>query len=573
MFPSFPLVCAVLIAVACGWINSDRLRSAVTLLGQSPPNITLCPQVPPLFPTQHAELNAQLNKRYSSETFRLSSYQFLGDAIQIPTESYDDLLPVGQDERWIIFNVFHIFFEESFPRIYSSLTVTRVNTYGLVFHWQGSDDSVKPLLFAAHQDVVPVDWSTEDQWIHGPYSGLYDGKSCTWIFGRGSVDDKADLIAQLLAVNSLLEAGFKPRRTVVLAFGFDEEASGTEGAGKLAPYLEETYGRDGFAMLLDEGEGYGENLKEGVIVALLGVSEKGYFDASIEVFAPGGHSSIPPDHTSIGLLSLLIASLEANSHPPRLLRNGTAFAAAQCAVQHPTKPGKYPAGMKDLARRATVPGDDVALQKFAKALFEADPFFKVLSRTTQAVDLISGGVKINALPERAEAVINHRIAEHSTAQEVKKHIIDLVLPLAAEHNLSVQAFGDDIRNGSEAYRVVLSDAFYSPLEPSPVTPISNSPMYDVLSGTIIATLQSSKRYQADGVVVAPSLGLGKFTYGYTLYYWNLTRNIFRYSHRGDSDDRYNGLHTINEGVRAESFIEQIRFFTNLILNLDEVKSD
>ncbi|KAE9399968.1 Zn-dependent exopeptidase [Gymnopus androsaceus JB14] len=489
---------------------------------EAEPTIVLCPQVHPLAPKKHSKLSKQLDRIHSSESFKHTSYQLLGASIRIPTESYDDLLPVGQDNRWRVFHDFHAYLEDSFPRIYSTLSVTKINTYGLVFHWQGSDYSLKPLLLTAHQDVVPVDWSTEDQWAHGPYSGLYDG---TWIWGRGSVDDKADLVSQLVTVTSLLEAGFKPRRTLVLTFGFDEEASGTEA------------------------KGYGENLKEGVIFAGPGISEKGYLDARIEVLSPGGHSSIPPDHTSIGLLSLLIVSLEANPSPSH----------RKCAVEYNTKPGKFPPNMKDLARRAMKPHGDVALDQFADALFKADPFFKVLSHTTQAVDLISGGFKANALPERAEAVVNHRIAEFSSALEVRNHIKDLVLPFAALYNLSVDAFGQNVReDGSGLGKIVLSDAH------PPVTPIINSRMYDILSGTIKATLQSSTRYQADDVVVTPSLGLD------TRFYWNLTRNIFRYSHRGDRDDMYNGF---TYSVRGESFIEQIRFFTKLILNVDEVESD
>ncbi|KAF5388635.1 hypothetical protein D9757_004755 [Collybiopsis confluens] len=520
-----PALCALAASFACGWIGIERSLTAFKSFISAPtvhsPNITLCPQAPSMSPGRHAALNEQLNNRYSSETFKLASYQSLAAAIRIPTESYDDLLPVGQDERWNVFDDFHALLKESFPlmlaglscppaqlvhlfaRRYTSLTIVTVNTYGLVIHWQGSNHYLKPILLTAHQDVVPVDRSTEDQWLHPPYSGFYNG---TWIFGRGSVDDKADLVAQLITVNSLLEGDFKPMRTIVLAFGIDEEASGTEGAGKLAIYLEETYGANGFAMLLDEGEGYGENLQEGIIFARPGISEKGYLDTRVEVFSPGGHSSIPPDHTSIGILSLLIASIEANPHPPRLLRNGTAFLAAQCAVEYsPDGQGKFPSEMKDLARRAH-DDDDAALQKFAKALFAADPFFKVMSRTTQAVDIVSGELKINALPERAEAVINHRIAEHSSSQQVKDHLTDLIKPLAEKHQFSLQSFGEDVPDSP--YKIVLSDAFYSSLEPSPIAPILNNPVYDVLSGTIIATLQSSKRYCADGVIVSPSLGLG-----------------------------------------------------------------
>lgn len=49
-----------------------------------------------------------------------------------------------------------------------------------------------------------------------------------WIWGRGSVDDKSGLIGSLTAVETLIEQGFSPRRTVMLAFGFDEEASGKQ---------------------------------------------------------------------------------------------------------------------------------------------------------------------------------------------------------------------------------------------------------------------------------------------------------------------------------------------------------
>jgi Gly-Xaa carboxypeptidase len=74
----------------------------------------------------------------------------------------------------------------------------------------------------------------------------------------------------------------------------------------------------------------------------------------------------------------------------------------------------------------------------------------------------------------------------------------------------------------------------------------------------------------------------------TRHYWSLTKHIFRYGHRGTTDG-YNGAHTINEGkqvaalptvlsitwrsrhlaIKAEGFLEQIRFFTRLILNADE----
>ncbi|KAJ7155498.1 hypothetical protein C8R43DRAFT_1000134 [Mycena crocata] len=499
---------------------------------------SLCPQVELLLPNIHSALHTRLEGVYKNGEFKSSVTQRLAGAIQVPTESYDDMRPVGQDPRWGIFQDLQDYLETTFPMVYSALRMTKVNTYGLVFHWQGSEISLKPLLLAAHQDVVPVDSETLDQWIYPPYSGHYDG---TWIWGRGSADDKSDLIAQLIAVDSLLKEGFKPRRSIVLAFGIDEESAGTEGAGKIAVYLEETYGQDGFALLLDEGDGYGENVPSGLIFASPGISEKGYFD-------------------SIGILSQIVVSLERTLHETAFPRSGTAFANAQCAVVH--DPNSTPS-LKRLARDAIT--DDASLEQLKNHLLESDPVFDAMLRTTQAVDIIYGGVKANALPEIATAIVNHRIAEQSSVTEVQDHIVKLVSPIAADFNMSLRAFGrtsepDDMQK----HQIILTDAFDTSLEPSPVTPIESGGPYKLLAATIKASLETAERYNSTGVIISPSLGLD------TRFYWNLTRHIFRYSHYGDRD-YYNGLHTVNEGVRGEAVVEHVRFFTMLILNSDETE--
>ena len=95
-----------------------------------------------------------------------------------------------------------------------------------------------------------------------------------------------------MAIETMLLHRVKPRRSVVLAFGFDEETSGSEGAGKLAPYLEEHYGKNGFSILIDEGNPMEDMF--GATFAAPAISEKGRMDIKIEVTTPGGHSSIPP---------------------------------------------------------------------------------------------------------------------------------------------------------------------------------------------------------------------------------------------------------------------------------------
>ena len=59
--------------------------------------------------------------------------------------------------------------------------------------------------------------------------------------------------AEPLSIETLLEKGFKPTRSIVLSFGFDEEASGPYGAQHLAEHLLAKYGENAFALLVDEG--------------------------------------------------------------------------------------------------------------------------------------------------------------------------------------------------------------------------------------------------------------------------------------------------------------------------------
>ncbi|KAH9851926.1 carboxypeptidase S [Lenzites betulinus] len=536
----------------------DSLRQYAQVGALSPSESSdVCPQPKALFPSKYASLADGLDESFADETYKARVYKALSGAVQIPTESYDDLGPVGVDERWNTFATFHEYLEKTYPRVFETLEVTKVNTYGIVLHWQGSDKSGLPIVLAAHQDVVPVEPATANDWVHPPYSGLYDGE---WIWGRGTCDDKSDLIAGLESIDALLQKGFQPTRTFVWAFGFDEEASGAQGAGHLASYMEETYGKNGVALILDEGGGsYGTLYGGDVIFAAPSLIEKGYLDVRIELKTKGGHSSVPPKHTAVGLLSAIIVAIESEPHQVALVRGGAVYNSTQCAA---TYGPEYPDRLRSLAHDAV--HSDAALAALRDALLEEFPKYDAILRTTQAADLIQGGVKVNALPEKVSAVVNHRIAEHSSVAELMQHFTSVVLPVAARFNLSVEAFGKNISAGTAGH-VVLSDAFGTGLEPSPVTPMGDSDPYQVLAGTIMGTIESAKDYDASGVIVAPLLQIGNTD---TRYYWNLSKNIVRYKHLRESD-KYNGAHTVNEAVRAEGWIESIRFFTKFILNSDE----
>jgi Gly-Xaa carboxypeptidase len=166
----------------------------------------------------------------------------------------------------------------------------------------------------------------------------------------------------------------------------------------------------------------GEYMVEfGQAYATVGTAEKGYTDVRVSVSSPGGHSSVPPPHTvcsvflllvfkaqssmqTIGILSALLVHIEANPATAKLTRGSPMYQKSQCLAAYGSDmPKALRKALKDSVK------SDKALRKAENALFE-DKKFKALVGTTLAIDLISGGVKTNALPESGWAVVNHRIA-------------------------------------------------------------------------------------------------------------------------------------------------------------------
>jgi len=178
-------------------------------------------------------------------------------------------------------------------------------------------------------------------------------------------------------------------------------------------------------------------------------------------------------------------------------------------------------------------------------------------------------VKVNALPETASAVVNHRIASDSSVGAVMQRDTSLLVPLAKQFNLSMTAYGRKINTveGPAYGSIELNDAWGTALEPAPKTPIDpDAEPYKLLSGTIISTYEASPDFQTSGktLVVSPGSSTGNTD---TRYYWKVTPHIFRYNHRAASAK--SNAHTVDEAILADSFLEIIKFFTTLVLNTDE----
>ena len=154
----------------------------------------------------------------------------LSQAVQHRTESYDDLPLDPTDSRFDKHYAFASFLESEFPKVFDALSHETVNTHAHLFTWKGSEASLKPVLLMAHTDTVPVLEATLGAWTYDPFAGqiTVDGTAetpGTWLWGRGVSDCKNSLMGILGAVERLVTEGFKPERTIVLSFGFDEEVS------------------------------------------------------------------------------------------------------------------------------------------------------------------------------------------------------------------------------------------------------------------------------------------------------------------------------------------------------------
>ncbi|KAI5999721.1 hypothetical protein EDD15DRAFT_76890 [Pisolithus albus] len=548
----------------------------------------VCPQVPKLIPQKNLDIWESLGATYDTDAFKAKAVNWLSEAVQVPTESYDSLGPVGTDPRWEKFYAFHAYLQKAFPLVHAELELTKVNTYGLIFVWNGSNEGLKPLLLAAHQDVVPVEPTTVDKWTHPPFSGHFDG---TYIWGRGSCDDKSGLIGIMSAVETMLATGYKPTRTVVLAFGFDEESGGTYGAQTLAPELERMFGRNGFAMIVDEGSGYGEIF--GRNLAMPGVAEKGSVNVRIEVSTPGGHSSLPPTHTSIGILAELLVKIEANPFRVHLARNSPPYRTVQCLAAHAPN---MPDGLRrDILASAY---SDKALRGRRCVIHEfpcvQKPRWNHAShrrhtgrRQGQCTARASLGGRQPSDFDGEVSVCDMHVLERtikssqkSSVAETEAHDTEEVLKsLASKFNLTYTAFGKNVvdRGDRGAYaflaygNLTLSEAFEKGgLEPAPTTPFEGDDAmpYQILSGSIKTAFNRHRNVEGDDdvIIVSPGIMPGNTD---TKFYWNLSPHIFRYGHIRTMGTLLPNVHTVNEAMSIDNFVEIIRFITTLIMNVDE----
>jgi len=266
--------------------------------------------------------------------------------------------------------------------------------------------------------------------------------------------------------------------------------------------------------VLDEGQVVTEGIIAGTDkpVALIGIAEKGYLSLEFVVEMEGGHSSMPPPQTAVGVLSAAIARLESNPFESTLtepVRSQLAFL-----------------GSEQGWLRRTMFANLWLFAPLVKLQMAKTPATNAMLRTTIAPTMLEGSIKENVLPARARAVVNLRLLPGMSSDEAIRRVVAIV---------------DDTR-----VNIVTTGTSLS--EPSPVSSTDSEPF---------AKLHRAVKSTFPDAIVVPSLVLGATD---SRHFTAIADNVFRFLPARFTREDLSRYHGINERVSEAHYTEFIRFY-------------
>jgi len=402
------------------------------------------------------------------------------------------------------------FLERTYPRVHARMDRRMINGYSPVYHLKSLTPKNLPILLLGHYDVVPVEENTHKDWDRDPFSGqMHEG----YIYGRGALDDKDQVISIMEALEALFEKGFEPKRDIYVAIGFDEEIGGEKGAKAIAEYFREE--NIFFDLVLDEGGAVVVDTVEGVKkpLALIGVAEKGSSMIKITAYGDGGHSSMPKKGSAIEILSKVVMNLTKNPMKPRLT-------SPVREMFHGMAP--YMGAKGILLKHA-----DSTFSLLAKVL-QSNATMNSMVRTTMAMTMTRAGSALNVMPQEASGYVNIRLLPGDSFDEIMRHIKHVNKELDLSYEILVRE------------------------EASMVTP-HDSQVFESLEKIILKVYPDVK--------VLPYLMAGGSD---SRKYEGLSENILRFSCIRMTNEDLDSLHSTNERIHVDNLLGMIHFYEELL---------
>ena len=453
----------------------------------------------------HSAPEATVNVGLTADIDGEAATNNLASSIRFKTISHQDKEKFSPQE----FEGFIKWAADTYPEFHSAMQLEMLE-YTLLFKWEGSDNSLAPILLTAHYDVVPVIPGTESIWEEEPFAGLISNNR---IWGRGALDDKSGVVGMMEAATYLIKNNFQPTRTVYFSFGHDEEIGGG-GAAQVTEKLKQ----EGVQLQwsLDEGSFVNRGFFPGVdkLVAPINVAEKGIMNLLIVAKAKGGHSSTPPKKTAVTILADALIKLENEPLPGSL--------EGLSAVMFDEVSKHMPFGYRFLFANRWLFGGLLDSQ------MSSTPVINAMIRTTTAPTMLSGSIKSNVLPIEATALINFRLHPRDSIESVTEHVRRVV----GSDQVEVRTLGGMEASGVSSWE---------------------SPGYEIISSSL------SKVYGE--VVSVPGIMIAASD---TRHYSKVADNSFRFNPFSIVPEDMTGFHGTNESIAVDSFIAGIKTYVDII---------
>jgi acetylornithine deacetylase/succinyl-diaminopimelate desuccinylase-like protein len=266
-------------------------------------------------------------------------------------------------------------------------------------------DPARALLLLGHTDVVGVE---RERWSVDPFGGIIrDG----YLWGRGALDDKGMVVANLAVVVALKRSGVPLARDVIYLAVGDEEAGGRNGIDQVITHHWEKIAA-GYA--LNEG---GRVVRRDGRVLYVGVQTSEKIPVNVELVARGtsGHGSVPHDDNAVVRLAAAVAKIGKWESPPQLLSTTRRYFERMERVEEP-----------EAARSMRALFNPGRFDLAARRLSQLDPAWGAMLRNTVAPTILRGGFRNNVIPSEARATLNIRMLPGESVQDLISELEKLV---------------------------------------------------------------------------------------------------------------------------------------------------